>query len=47
LLEKYLDNSNWVLSTVGISYRMGILTGKLRGYDNEGDLLKLVEKRGK
>lgn len=28
----------------GIYYRLGILTGRLRGYENEEDLLKLIKK---
>ncbi|KKQ46551.1 MAG: hypothetical protein US67_C0077G0007 [Candidatus Woesebacteria bacterium GW2011_GWD1_38_10] len=27
----------------GISQRLGILSGKLRGYENEEDLIKIVK----
>lgn len=27
----------------GINYRLGILSGRLRGYENDEDLLKLVK----
>ena len=42
VIERSLLNTNWRLMSQGISYRLGILTGRLRGYENEKDLLKLV-----
>lgn len=30
----------------GIYYRLGILTGRLKGYENDEDLLKLIKKYG-
>ncbi len=42
LISKTLEDTNWRLMTEGISYRLGILTGRLRGYESEADLLKLV-----
>ena len=45
LIDKTLANTNWRLMTDGISYRLGYLTGRLRAYEQEEDLLKLV-KRG-
>jgi hypothetical protein len=44
LVEKGLENTNWRLMSDGIFYRLGYLTGRLRAYEHEGDLLKLVEK---
>lgn len=45
LIKKALENTNWRLMSDGISYRMGILTGRLRAYEREEDLLKLVSKQ--
>ncbi|MFA6430456.1 MAG: hypothetical protein WC229_01000 [Candidatus Paceibacterota bacterium] len=42
LLKKTLEGTNWRLMTEGISYRLGFLSGRLRGYEREEDLLKLV-----
>ncbi|PIP87306.1 hypothetical protein COW81_01140, partial [Candidatus Campbellbacteria bacterium CG22_combo_CG10-13_8_21_14_all_36_13] len=38
-----LTDTNWRLMSDGISYRSGILTGRLRAYEREEDLLKLVQ----
>jgi len=43
-LKQTLEETNWRLMSEGIYYRLGILTGRLRGYENEEDLLKLVRK---
>lgn len=43
-VEKALLNTNWRLISDGISYRLGYLNGRLRAYENEEDLKKLVER---
>jgi len=43
LLKKTLENSNWRLMSDGVSYRLGILEGRLRAFEREEDLLKLVK----
>jgi len=43
LLKQTLENTNWRLMSDGINYRLGILTGRLKGYENDEDLLKLVK----
>jgi len=43
LLKQILENTNWRLMSDGIHYRLGILTGRLRGYENDEDLLRLVK----
>lgn len=43
-LESVLSDTNWRLMSDGIYYRMGILTGRLKGYDREEDLLELVKR---
>lgn len=45
LLKKTLEDTNWRLMTDGVSYKLGILTGRLRGFEGEEDLLELVKKR--
>lgn len=43
LIQKTLDDTIWWLMSDGISYRLGILTGRLRAYEKEEDLLNLVK----
>ena len=43
-VEKALLNTNWRLMSDGISYRLGYLNGRLRAYESEEDLKKLVER---
>jgi transposase-like protein len=43
-VEKALQNTNWRLMSNGISYRLGYLNGRLRAYEHEEDLKKLVER---
>lgn len=45
LLKEDLLNTNWRLMSDGVEYRMGVLSGRLRGYDKEADLLKLEEQK--
>lgn len=43
VIKKMLDGTNWKLMSDGVMYRMGMLEGRLRGYEREEDLVKLVE----
>lgn len=43
LIKKTLEETNWRLMSDGINQRLGILSGKLRGYENEEDLVKIVK----
>lgn len=43
LLRQTLKETNWRLMTSGVTYRLGMLEGRLHGYDREDDLLKLVQ----
>lgn len=45
IIKKAIDDTNWRLMSDGISYRMGILTGRLRAYEREEDLLELAKRR--
>ena len=47
LMSKQLDDSNWRLVHTSLTYRMGYLTGKLKGYESDEDLRDLLEKRAK
>lgn len=45
LIKTALSDTNWRLMSDGVSYRLGMLEGRLRAYEREEDLLKLVEKQ--
>ena len=47
LITKRLVNTNWRLMSAGVFYRLGILEGRLQGYEKEEDLLKLVNRTNK
>lgn len=47
LMRKLLYNTNWNLMTNGPDYRLGVLTGQLKGLESEDDLLNKVKKRFK
>lgn len=38
LVNKALEETNWRLTSDGISYRLGYLSGRIRAYENEEDL---------
>lgn len=44
LINDTLSETNWRLASEGLSYRMGFLTGRLRAYEREEELVKLVKK---
>jgi len=44
LFKKKLANTNWRLMSDGIYYKLGILSGRLRGYENVSDLAKYRNK---
>ena len=43
LIEKTLEPTNWRLMSDGVSYRVGYLSGKLRCYETEEDLAKILK----
>jgi len=45
LLKKILEDTNWRLMSDGVNYRLGFLTGRLRGVESEEEIRGLVEKR--
>lgn len=40
-----LDGTNWRLVNNSIDYRLGYVSGKLKGYEREEDILELYEKK--
>ncbi len=45
IVQDALKPTNWRLMSDGISYRLGYLSGRLRAYEREEDLINLVNKR--
>lgn len=45
-VDKALADTNWRLMSDGIHYRLGYLSGRLRAYEQEEDLKKLVMRNG-
>ena len=45
LLQKHLEDTNWRLMSDGINYRLGVLTGRVRIYEDQDDLAKLIEQK--
>lgn len=45
LLKTSLEKINWRLMSEGVSYQLGVLNGRLRGFELEEDLLKLTKKK--
>ncbi|NQU99831.1 MAG: hypothetical protein HQ538_03765 [Parcubacteria group bacterium] len=44
-IKKALENTNWRLMSEGAHYRLGLLLGRLRGYESDEDLLRLIKKQ--
>ncbi len=42
-----LEPTNWRLMSEGLSSRLGVLSGRLKGYEDEEDLVRLVELQNK
>lgn len=42
-IDSALLNTNWKLMSEGVGYRLGILSGRLKGLEREEDLIKLIE----
>lgn len=45
LIKGALEDTNWRLMTEGTSYRLGYVYGRLRGYEQEEDLMEIVRKK--
>ncbi|MDP2654360.1 MAG: hypothetical protein Q8Q08_10055 [Candidatus Omnitrophota bacterium] len=44
ILKKALNDTNWRLMSEGVNYRLGYLICKLKGYEQEADLIQIVKK---
>ena len=47
IISKLLKDTNWRLMSDGISYRLGILTGRLKAHEKEEELVEILRKRKK
>jgi hypothetical protein len=51
LFEKTLEDKNWALMSDGVHSRLGVLSGRIRGYETEEDLQEItkirIKKQGK
>lgn len=47
IFETALEDKNWALMSDGIHYRLGLLSGRIRGYETEEDLQELTKSRMK
>lgn len=43
IIKKALEETNWRLMSEGISYKLGYLSGRLKGHESEEDLIQLVK----
>jgi len=43
IIKKALEGTNWRLMSEGVHYRLGYLSGRLKGYEQEEDLFQLVK----
>ena len=46
-IESVLEDKNWALASEGVSYRLGLLDGRIRGYESKEDLEQLTKSRMK
>ncbi len=46
-IEEILENKNWALTSEGVTYRLGMLDGRIRGYESKEDLEQLTRSRMK
>jgi hypothetical protein len=47
IIEGLLEEKNWALTSEGVTYRLGFLSGRIRGYESEEDLQELTKSRMK
>lgn len=45
LIKKALEKTNWRLTSEGVNYRLGYLTGRLKGLENEDDLIDIYKHK--
>lgn len=42
IIKDALESTNWRLMSEGVDYRLGFLTGRLKGYENQDEMLEIV-----
>lgn len=47
LIKKALSETNWRLMSEGIAYKLGYLSGRLKGFEEEEDLVLLLKQKNK
>jgi hypothetical protein len=47
IIGNALEDKNWALMSDGVQYRLGLLSGRIRGYETEDDLTELTKSRMK
>ena len=45
LTKKALEGTNWRLMTDGPHYRLGYISGRLKGYEREEDLMEIIRRK--
>lgn len=45
LIMSSLENTNWRLMSEGVQYRLGIVSGRLKAYEQEDDLMELIKAK--
>ncbi len=43
IIKRVLEETNWRLMSEGVIYRLGYLSGRLKGYEQEEELVKLIK----
>lgn len=44
LMKRILEETNWRLMSEGVHYRLGYLSGRLKGYEQEEELLSMIKE---
>src|SRR5690606_22422525 len=45
ILKEALEGTNWRLVSNSLSYRLGYVSGQLKGYEREEDILEILGKK--
>lgn len=43
-IQKAFEKTNWRLMSDGVHYRLGILSGRLKAYEREDDIIELIRR---
>jgi|GEM_PF-2680458 hypothetical protein len=42
---QHLEKTSWRLMSDGVTYRLGMMSGRIRIYEDQDDLAKLIESK--